>query len=325
MTELSPAAKRRFKQTHTGSVLLGDIERHVMRESLKSDRDMSFLHPSDMAKTDFCHRRGFYTVTGTEVSDTKANPSFQLQNVFAEGHAIHAKWQGWLQRMGVLVGRWECRSCELSFFGTTHNCDSCGGSVVYREVPLESEDRMIRGHADGAVRCSDGKTRLIEIKSVGMGTLRMEAPKLWDQYDMGTLTLDGLWKGVSRPFPSHVRQGMMYLHLVRNNPDLADVDEIVFLYEWKATQAVKEFVLRYDPSLVEERLEDARSVAASVKSGTPPERPIWAEAPGVSTCKKCEFRKTCWGLDDEESSRVTVQRAGVRKADSKKRRKVLGN
>ena len=68
MTGLSSAASRRLKQTHRGSTLLGDVERHVMRESMKSDRDMSFLHPSDMAKTDFCHRRGYYQVTGAAAS-----------------------------------------------------------------------------------------------------------------------------------------------------------------------------------------------------------------------------------------------------------------
>ena len=324
MTELSTAASRRLKQTHRGSTLLGDVERHVMRESMKSDRDMSFLHPSDMAKTDFCHRRGFYQVTGCEASDTTANPAFQLQNIFAEGHAIHAKWQGWLQDMGVLWGRWECPGCGDSYFGKPVRCVAagCGMPPVYREVPLRSIDGMVRGHADGAVECSDGKTRLIEIKSVGVGTLRFEAPRLFNQYNDGTLNLDGLWRAVTRPFPSHVRQGMIYLHLVQNNEALRDVDEIVFLYEFKATQAVKEFVVKFDPTLIEDRLEDARSVAASVSAGRAPERPAWAEAPGVSTCKSCPYKSICWELKDESGQ--SEPKRVVKRSSSKSRRKVLG-
>lgn len=327
MSELSSAAKRRLKQTLRTSTLLADVERHVMREAMQSDRDMSYIHPSDMAKSDFCHRWAYYTVTGTEKSDVAANPSFQLQNVFAEGHAIHAKWQGWLQRMGVLWGRWECPGCGDSYFGFSGSgCAVCHRDHLYREVPLESEAHMIRGHADGAVRCSDGKMRLIEIKSVGIGTLRFEAPKLFDRYNSGELGLDGLWKAVTKPFPSHVRQGMIYLTLASGtHEELSEVDEIVFLYEFKATQAVKEFVVKLDPAIVSERLEDARAVAASVATGREPERPTWAEDSGVRTCKSCVYRATCWNLEEKDEASTDGQRVGVRKADGRKRRKVLGS
>ena len=326
MSELSSTAKRRLKQTLRSSALLADIERHVMRESMKSDRDMSYIHPSDMAKSDFCHRWAYYTVTGTEVSDTKANPSFQLQNIFAEGHYIHSKWQGWLQDMGVLWGKWQCPGCDDEYFGFAGSgCAGCDMPPVYREVPLRSDEHMIRGHADGAVRCADGKMRLIEIKSVGIGTLRFEAPKLFDRYNAGELGLDGLWKAVTKPFPSHVRQGMIYLTLASGtHEELADVDEIVFLYEFKATQAVKEFVVKLDPAIVADRLEDARSVTASVSSGRPPERPTWAEDSGVRTCKSCVYQRHCWNLEDKDEASTDGQKVGVRKADSRKRRRVLG-
>lgn len=328
MTELSSAASRRLKQTHRSSVLLGDIERHVMREAMQSDRDMSYVHPSDMAKPDFCSRWAYYTVTGTEVTGTTANPSFQLQNVFAEGHTIHAKWQGWLQRMGVLWGRWECPGCGDEYFGFAGSgCAGCQTPPVYREVPLWSDKHMIKGHADGAVLCSDGKIRLIEIKSVGIGTVRMEAPNLFRRYSDGELTLDGLWRAINKPFPSHVRQGMIYLTLAPlTHEELAEVDEIVFLYEFKANQATKEFVVRLDPTMVADRLEDARSVAASVKTGRTPERPDWAEDPAVSTCKKCEYRETCWELKKEsKSAEDPKKRTVVKRADGRRRKKVLGS
>lgn len=322
MNELSSTAMKRLRQTYRESTLLGDVERHVMREAMNSDRDMSYLHPSDMAKTDFCNRWAYYTVTGTEASDAASNPSFQLQNIFAEGHAIHDKWQGWLSRMGVLWGRYQCIGCGTEEFSFGFRCEPCNLDATYKEVALRSEDGSIRGHADGAVKCSDGKMRLIEIKSIGLGTVRVDAPNLFKRYTDGDLSLNDLWREVSRPFSSHIRQGMMYLHLARNVEYLAEVDEIVFLYEFKATQAVKEFVVRFDPEAVEERLADAQTVWESVESGVEPKPPGWASE-SARTCKSCEYRSKCWRLTNEggesEQKRITIRRS-----DSRSRRKVLG-
>jgi hypothetical protein len=74
-----------------------------------------------------------------------------------------------------------------------------------------------------------------------------------------------------------------------------------------------------------ERIEDARSVAAAVRSGNAPERPLWAEAPNVSTCKKCEYRNTCWELNEDESGKDEPRRVAVKRADGKRRKKVLGS
>lgn len=326
MSDLTDTAKKRLRHTFRDSTLLGDVERHVMKEAMTSDRDMSYLHPSDMAKSGFCRRWAYYTVTGTEPSGAPANPSFQLQNVFAEGHYIHAKWQGWLQQMGVLWGKWACPGCDDEYFGFGGSgCAGCQMLPVYREVPLEAPKYMIRGHADGAVLCSDGKIRLIEIKSVGIGTVRFDAPGLFKRYSDGELTLDGLWRSVSKPFPSHIRQGMLYLSMVRDtHEELAEVDEIVFLYEFKATQAVKEFVVKYEPVVASPLLEEAEKVVDALDADTPPTRPDWAEDPDVKTCKACEHRSTCWEMNNSEGDQGEQKRIVVRRTDGRKRRKVLG-
>ena len=327
MTDLTDTAKKRLRHTFRESTLLGDIERHVMKEAMSSDRDMSYIHPSDMAKSDFCRRWAYYTVTGREVSDTKANPSFQLQNIFAEGHYIHSKWQGWLQKMGVLWGKWGCPGCDDEYFGFAGSgCAGCDMPPVYREVPLWSDKHMIKGHADGAVLCSDGKIRLIEIKSVGIGTVRFDAPGLFKRYSSGELSLDGMWRAVNRPFPAHVRQGMLYLSMVRENyEELAEVDEIIFLYEFKATQAVKEFVSRYEPLIANPLLDEASAVVEALEGGTVPSRPDWASAPEVKSCKSCEHRSTCWEMNKDEGDQGEQKRIVVRRTDGRKRRKVLGS
>jgi hypothetical protein len=47
-----------------------------------------------------------------------------MNNIFAEGHAIHGKYQDWLWEMGVLWGRWLCLSCHNKWDDTSP--DSAG-------------------------------------------------------------------------------------------------------------------------------------------------------------------------------------------------------
>ena len=49
---------------------------------------------------------------------------------------------------------------------------------------------------------------------------------------------------IKRPFPQHLRQGMLYCHVT-------GIHAIVFLYEFKANQDFKAFTVRYQPTLIE--------------------------------------------------------------------------
>jgi hypothetical protein len=317
---------RRNSFKATGETLLPQIRRHAMREAavVDPDRDMSFVHPSEMVKADWCPRRPYFRITGEDAKNVKPI-GFQLANVFAEGHAIHRRWQSWLRDMGILWGKWKCMSCDDVFFALSPDTCRCGGKVEYREVPLYSEKHHIIGHADGAVLCEDGVVRLIEIKSVGIGTIRFEAPSLFKQFTSGDRTLDELWSAISRPLPSHLKQGNLYLSLASECHEyLKDTDEIIFLYEWKPTQAAREFKVKYNPDLVSSLLEDAHTVGASVRAGSPPEHPHWASA-GGPVCKSCEYVDVCWGSKEPRSrdAEETVKR-GVKRSTGAKRRKVVG-
>src|SRR5258708_1016138 len=84
------------------NVLLSDIQAHLLAETSKpTDRRQDIIHPSEMAKGDWCHRATYYRLAGwTPPKDDKF--SFVLQNIFAEGHEIHRKWQKWISEMGRL-------------------------------------------------------------------------------------------------------------------------------------------------------------------------------------------------------------------------------
>lgn len=262
--------------------LVGPIERHLMTRPRDTSRRTDVLHPSELIKKDFCQRAAYFKVIGLGVEEDR--PNLRLQSIFDEGHSIHHKWQAWIAEMGNLYGRWSCESCVGPFWAQSPGkCPSCGGKVDYREVPLTDPDLMIAGHSDGWVR-GLGDEFLIEIKSIGTGTIRMEQPALLSNNEND---LSKAWRDIRRPFPSHLRQGQLYLELVRRMAKRGEVDsyptEIVFLYELKADQSYKEFSVKADSEVIKDCLDMAYDIARAVEVSQAPPCNINLQ----SGCKHC--------------------------------------
>lgn len=303
---LSPSASMSevYKTTYKRQgVLLPQIERHVLRKAAEpNDRSSVVLHPSEMARNDWCNRHDYYRVVGTPVEPQKLSTTFRMENIYEEGHSIHDKWQRWMADMGILWGNWQCRECggihPRQLRPTSCNITECVGTKFrYVEVPIVSDKYLIAGHADG-ITITD-KPRLIEIKTIGLGSIRYYAPLLYNEFEDKGLSLNDLWYRVNRPFGSHVKQAMLYLHIARQleHEDLEDMDEIVFIYEYKPTQDAKEFVVKYNFALIEDKLDQAEAVVDAVRQGSPPPRPLEFEqaGPDGTVCRNCEYRTTCWG------------------------------
>lgn len=256
--------------------LLGDLERHLMARPV-GDRDYTVLHPSEIIKKDWCRRASYFLLRGHKRVSEK--PALQLQLIFDEGHAIHAKWQGYFQEMGVLHGNFKCLSCEKKTWGTSPTtCEHCGfHNLEYAEVTLFDDSLRIKGHTDGWLK-GLGDDCLIEIKSVGPGTIRSEAPDL--MYSANGDFMEA-WKNIRRPFSTHILQGQMYLELMKRmgNP----IDEIVFLYELKANQSYKEFTIKADFEFVRHVFDNAQKVVDAVEANKEPD---CNNNPG-GTCKQC--------------------------------------
>lgn len=321
------------------TVILNAVQRHVLKKASEPDleRRSDVLHPSEMAKAEWCWRESFYELSHVPISDKPRNPSFTMENIFEEGSTIHRKWQGWLREIGVLYGLWHCRDCQFHWYDTSpSHCAYCESPRIrYGEVPLLAKDLGIGGHADGGLVTDT--FRLLEIKSVSIGTLRFEAPDLYQRYLDGD-SLDKIWMEIKRPFPAHLRQGIMYLYLSARfreleYPDMTFVDppgaaEIVFIYEWKPTQKVKEFVVKYNPRMIERMIAGAQWVWEGMEVGRPPKRPKWAQNEDGPICRSCPFRSTCWHLavESEPDGNQGHQETPVilRKSRPAQRRKALG-
>jgi hypothetical protein len=240
-----------------------------------STRRQNIIHPSEMAKTNWCPKSTYLRIKACREADdpylkVPESIGVQLLNIFDEGHYIHAKWQNRLNDMGLLWGNWACYECNyvlkdrLEYDDRCPSCKSRNG-YIYREVPLRLEQYLIYGHADGAVPTKDA---LIEIKSVGVGTARIEAPDIYAANSEGqSVNLQGLWKDIKEPFPSHVRQGQLYLYLAREMG--LPFKKMIFLYESKFNQGAKEFVVDFDYEIVWPMLKNAIQITNALEGLLP--------------------------------------------------------
>lgn len=295
-------------------LLLPAIRRHVMKKSMEpDDRRMDILHPSEMSKLTWCPRHDYYRIVGQYPANTSAMNSFRSESIFDYGHSVHRKWQGWLNELGILWGKWECLNdnCGVEFYGESpDHCELCGSTALrYREVPIIDNAYLLEGHADGAII---KEKAIVEIKSIGLGTIRIEAPQLHQQFVDEQLSNDELWFRIHRPFSTHIRQAMLYLHFMRQRYGENNWDKLIFIYEWKANQDAKEFVVKYNKALIANTLVAMESVARAKDEGIPPERPAWA-SPSHRTCRDCPVKSTCYERhsgpnQEDQSSTISVRR-----------------
>lgn len=244
--------------------LLAPVERMLLEQNQTSDRDTLHLHPSEICKKDWCPRSSWYRIMGYPEPPEKL--TFQKLLVFAEGHNIHGKWQAWLMDAGVL--------------------DQV-------EAPIYNKEHRIMGHADGIIKDKHG-TAVLEIKSVGVGTIRFEDYGLFAPYSKKEITLEQLWASVKHPFDSHIRQLQLYMFCL-------GIDKGVILYEWKPTQEVKEFSVDYQPELIAPILASCMAVQSALDEELPPSRPSWLST-DHRVCKSCPFKEECWkGHADNDS------------------------
>jgi hypothetical protein len=209
-----------------------------------------------------------------------------MRMIFDEGKEIHRKWQHRIWDLGRLTGQYYCMDCRRTWWDTSPDkCENCGAKrafLRYDEVPLHDEALHMVGSADG-YDCGDA---VIEIKSVGVNTLRFEAPHLIKNHtyklnlngrNREFLDYDGLWDSIRVPFPSHIRQGHFYSYMGAPETE-------IFLYECKWNQRVKEMVVKYREERIADRLTWCRQIVTGLQDGDIPDCPFG----GCPDCRRYE-------------------------------------
>jgi CRISPR/Cas system-associated exonuclease Cas4 (RecB family) len=264
-TPSSGALKSWLDATKIDTVVLGDVDRHLQLKV--RDRRTDIIHPSEMARADWCARATYLRMTGHSAEETPERLRSML--IFGEGHDIHHKWQRWFREMGILFGRWVCLACgrdemaeigDIPVRGCPHQVD---GKHLwdYREVPLEDPVRKIAGHSDGLIFPA-GKNYLVEIKSVGPGTIRKLVLAPEDTTDEHLSTQFGR---ISHMLGDHYRQLQIYMRLTQSTS--RPVKRGLGLYENKADQQIKEFAVEYDERSTEDLFAMAADISWSIDKG----------------------------------------------------------
>lgn len=322
MNRLMP--KRTTKRKPTGQMaayaatqkqktsLLGDIQAHVVKKAAQDhSRRQDIIHPSEMAKTDVCPRSIVYRISGVEATDAKDPNGHHLETIFQEGHDIHLKWQTWLQEMGRLWGKWRCTACDQEYWGLSSDLPTDDAEVdvpmshshvwEYREIPLNAEDELLlAGHADGGVPDIES---MIEVKSIGLGTLRMEEPELVREHTVKTedgksvVDYDNVWKNLKRPLRSHRIQAGIYLKIaeLRGWP----FTKMIFIYENKANQQTKEFTIKYPEDLVDPIIDTMKDIKWAVEKNMVLDRPKDFTRK-TKPCTSCAWRSHCYAGEEHE-------------------------
>ena len=242
--------------------VLGSVERFLLSKPRDGSRRTDVLHPSEMASGNWCHRASYFQLLG-QAPQANRKMSMRLLSVFEEGHAIHAQWQRWFQQMNVLYGKWYCIECEEMFWGGS---DCHDGPLEYREVPLFYEPLRISGHSDGWI-VGLGDPLMLEIKSVGVGTLRWEAPELLIENDND---IEKAWKALKAPFQKHITQVQIYMKLAELLGYENVPQEAVLVYECKSNQEAKEFVVHKSDFGITELFDAAKMICDAVRDRIPP-------------------------------------------------------
>lgn len=261
--------------------VLGSVERWLLAKPKDTSRPSDVIHPSAMVKADWCHRAEYFTLQGAEPAPPKYRQGMKTLLTFEEGHRIHDRWQTWFWGMNKLYGVFRCNYCKHDFWAQSpDSCPECGyTSLKYREVPVRSAEHGISGHADGWLK-GFKDDMLLEVKSVGEGTIRWEDPGFW--MANGT-DFKKAWANLKAPFQTHIMQSQVYLKLLELTDPEDHPKEAIFIYESKVDQEVKEFVIPKSDFGITHLFDSAAMIMEAIKNQTPPACNI-----DPAGCWKCE-------------------------------------
>ena len=253
--------------------VLGSVERFLLSKPA-SDRSSLVMHPSEMSSDSWCHRAQYFLLKGH--APAKEVLSLRKHMIFETGHSIHAMWQNIFKDMNKLRGQWKCHTHNKEWFGLSedHGKPSC--YKEYREVPLQYEELKIAGKADGWL-VDFGNPLLLEIKSIGEGSIRWYAPELTGG------SFQEQWERIKAPFKDHIMQAQIYMKLgqlmgLENFPE-----EALFIYEAKGIHEVKEFTIPKSDFGVNDIFDAAAQILDAVGRGVAP----LCNINGTAGCKKC--------------------------------------
>lgn len=278
------------------------LDQHLLSLNAKDeDRRYDINSPSSAGR---CPRSIVYSRLGYTTDSNSIDA--RTRRIFDNGTGVHERLQKYML---------ECNILEMD------------------EVPVFHLDYQIQGHTDGLLRLLQSELGILEIKSInsnGFSKLVDAKPehKLQASVYMYCLEKRRLWlRGnykteddidnylVSKEYIqfvhslyTHMKGGSHYsledklkfkLDCHMNSDKLLwgtskPINKMVFLYENKDTQDLKEFTVTWDEEMIEEQLNQYESINTYVADKKLPPRPKEATSKNCGVCRWCNYTSECW-------------------------------
>ena len=291
--------KNMFSVMKSEGVVVAPLDRYLFEQSNKpNDRAVNVNAPSQAGK---CLRANYYMRMCYE-SDGSVDP--RTQRIFDNGTYTHERLQSYLMDMHLLI------------------CD---------EVPLINDEYNIQGHTDGFLDLKD-EVAILEIKSINDNQFSQLKDAKEEHKCQGLiylfcaeqrrLYLRKTYK-TRKEFNNskvermkyfedhyqHMKDGSKYtreekiMNEVRLNLISDDIlydtekpiSKVVFLYENKNNQELKEFVVELSiktQPILDEVLKDYEYLNECCKNEKLPPRSGTSKS--CSECRWCSYQNTCW-------------------------------
>lgn len=279
------------------SLLVKDLDDWLSKNRGGQDRRFDINSPSCAGR---CARANYYgrvLLNEVQIIDPR------LRRIFENGDGVHDRLQGYFEKMGRLL---------------------------MREVPLIDDDYEIQGHSDGLITFGQKLKELavLELKSIndnGFKSLKEPKPEHKKQAMVYLNCAEKRRVWIHETYPTleeykaskperirwykahytHLKDGSKYTKkqkLMKKIKDhlLADdilysldrpLDTVIFMYENKNTQELKEFPVKYSATLVEEVLDEYADLNDCVIKRKPPKR---EGTKSCFQCMHCDWKYECW-------------------------------
>lgn len=205
------------------------------------------------------------------------------------------------------------------------------GLLAMDEVPVFDDYYQIQGHTDGLVNISKTELGILEIKTINTDNFKKLIDAKEEHKDQAQVymyclenrrkfirgicsTEEELDKYLDSPeyrefilaHYTHLVDGSKYsaeekkLHRLQLHQKadrilwraIRPINKIIFLYEDKNTQDLKEFCVKWDDDRVADLLDKFQYINTHVANKTIPPRPEGSSKMG--SCRWCNFKGTCW-------------------------------
>lgn len=278
------------------------IDKFLVERAKTNDRDMTYFHASGWED---CHRKiayAYYEAKNIIQIDTgalKIDP--QMQRIFDNGHYMHDRWRDYLVACGepAILGRWQCMNWSAHkdpvIYGTDEKLGilkpakcPCGSTKFrYVEVSFHDEETWWGGSVDTIIDI----TKWPNVKHGDYKRVE-DIPNDERYFVIDYKSMNPYeYKNLEKPKPEHITQMQVYLYL-------SGLKNGKFLYESKADQGVKEYLVRRDQAMIAVKREEAirlkYQLLTTNSQGKHVLPPRGYDSRGHKKCLECKYRGHCW-------------------------------